>query len=99
MPIDFDAYSVEDKDTPLNARAPLKEEDKLWRISSLTAYVDDDTRIILLPEPESKRKVKIIDTKYEFSSVNDLIVRKLGIEGELKQSAEVKESKKFEDMT
>ena len=55
MPIDFDSYSIEDKDLILNKKAELKNEDKIWRISSLTAYVDFETKILLLPVPESKR--------------------------------------------
>jgi hypothetical protein len=42
----------------------LKSEEKIWRISALTTYVDADTKILILPQPESKRKVKIQDTKY-----------------------------------
>ena len=61
--------------------------------------MDDDTKILLLPVPESKRQVKIKDTKYDFSLKNDLIVRKLGIETELKVEDEDKEEKKFEEMT
>ena len=44
----------------------LEDDDKIWRISSLTAYVDDETKILLLPIPESKRTVKIKDTQYAF---------------------------------
>ena len=66
IPIDFDAYTIEDRELILNRDEPLKESDKIWRISSLTAFVDDDTKILLLPQPESKREVKIKDTKYNF---------------------------------
>ena len=51
----------------------LGEEDKIWRISSLTMFIDADTKILLLPQPESKRNVKIRDTKYAFSTVDDLV--------------------------
>jgi hypothetical protein len=35
----------------------------------MTAYVDEETKILLLPVPESKREVKIKDTTYNFTSV------------------------------
>ena len=44
----------------------------MWRISSLTASVDDETRILVVPLPESKRKVKVADTKYEAKTYTDL---------------------------
>ena len=66
VPIDFDAYSIEDKNLLLNGQKPLDDEDKIWRISSMTAYVDDETKILLLPVPESKREKKIRDTVYSF---------------------------------
>ena len=86
MPIDFQAYSVDDalsnvlkkrhdeepiaSDTLANE---IKKDEKLWRISSLTASVDDETRILILPQPESKRKVKVSDTKYEAKTYQDLL--------------------------
>lgn len=51
----------------------LEDKDMVWRISSLTAYVDDETKILLLPVPESKRKTKIMDTKYTFNKVGDVL--------------------------
>ena len=83
LPIDFDAYSIEDKDIILNKAASLEQEDKIWRISSLTSFVDFETKIILLPLPESKREVKIKDTKYTFSSIGDLLDKKAKIEHQL----------------
>jgi hypothetical protein len=38
-----------------DAGKPLPESEKIWRISSLTTFVDADTKILLLPIPESKR--------------------------------------------
>ena len=65
--MDFDAYSIADKNTlavkgKLDMNRPLNENEKVWRISSLTAQVDEDTKILLLPLPESKRKTRIQDT-------------------------------------
>lgn len=57
----------------LNKAESLTEYDKIWRISSLTAFVDNDTKILLLPQPESKRKTKIIDTIYSLVKVGDLL--------------------------
>ena len=99
IPIDFDAYSVEDKATLLREQAELEEKDRLWRISSLTAYVDDETKILLLPLPESKRTTKIKDTTYSFKTVGDLMNRKREIENLLMPSEEVVEVKRFEDKT
>jgi len=64
----------------LNKQEKLKDDDQIWRISSLTAYVDSDTKILLMPVPESKRKVKIKDTKYSFEKVGDLIAKRDSIE-------------------
>ena len=43
----------------------------MWRISSLTASVDDDTKIMILPLPESKRATKIKETKYLMQTYKD----------------------------
>lgn len=43
---------------------PIAKDEKLWRISSLTASVDEETKILILPLPESKRPVKVTDTNY-----------------------------------
>lgn len=64
IPVDFEAYSIADRPTleneaSIDKSAPIKDTEKLWRISSLTTFVDADTKILLLPLPESKRKVKI----------------------------------------
>ena len=64
----------------LNKSAKLSDEEQLWRISSLTAFVDNETKILLLPLAESKRQTKIIDTKYEIDTVKDLIEAKSKIE-------------------
>ena len=45
----------------------------MWRISSLTASVDDETTILILPLPESKRKVKVSETKYEAKTYGDFV--------------------------
>ena len=67
IPVDFDAYSII-ADTPAlqiaDPAAPIDKSQKVWRISSLTAQVDDDTRILVLPVPESKRVTKIAETSY-----------------------------------
>ena len=51
----------------------LEKQDKIWRISSLTASIDDDTKILILPLPESKRSIKIVDTKYDIETYEDLM--------------------------
>jgi hypothetical protein len=66
VPVDFDAYSIPDLGT--QNRGTIKKEEKIWRISSLTASVDDETKILILPLPESKRQVKIVDTVYQLAS-------------------------------
>jgi hypothetical protein len=33
----------------------IEDNEKIWRISSLTSFIDFDTKILLLPMPESKR--------------------------------------------
>jgi hypothetical protein len=58
-------------DNEYGAKA-IEKDEKIWRISSLTASVDDETRILVIPVPESKRKTKIVDTKYTLKSYEDL---------------------------
>ena len=98
IPIDFDAYTIEDRELILNSGEKLNESDKIWRISSLTAFVDEETKILLLPQPESKREVKIKDTKYEFQKVGDLMERKAKIEKDLEPEEQQKD-KTYEEMT
>lgn len=70
VPVDFDAYTIPDlKLQQKQSDKNLSNEDKIWRISSLTASVDDETKILILPLPESKRRVKIIDTLYQLSTI------------------------------
>ena len=52
---------------------PMENKEKVWRISSLTASVDDDTKIMILPLPESKRAVKISETQYQLQSYKDFV--------------------------
>lgn len=74
IPIDFDSYSILDEDLlKKEEQLSLAEEDKIWRISSLTMFIDSDTKILLLPMPESKRQTKIRDTKYEYNTIGDLV--------------------------
>lgn len=70
----------------------------MWRISSLTAQVDDDTRILVLPVPESKRATKIQDTFYNVKSYSDLISRTSTIEERLAITA-ASQPKLYEDKT
>jgi hypothetical protein len=64
----------------------------------MTAYVDDETKILLLPIPESKRLKKIKDTVYSFEKVDDLLNRKNEIEESLADD-ESQDTKRFEDKT
>lgn len=75
--MDFDSYSIldratQDKRKELDASLPIPDDEKIWRISSLTTFVDDDTKILILPLPESKRKVRIQDTQYTERVYEDL---------------------------
>lgn len=83
IPVDFDAYSII-ADTPAlqisDPAAPIDKSQKVWRISSLTAQVDDDTRILVLPVPESKRVTKISETRYSVLNYPDLLSRTANIE-------------------
>ena len=101
VPIDFAAYSIEDSKILLNKQKPLEDDDKIWRISSMTAFVDEETKILLLPVPESKRSVKIKDTTYSFKKVEDLLNNKAVIEKALEGSddEEISKNKRFEDKT
>ena len=85
VPIDFQAYTIQDGASPILAKVhsetglskeemakPVAQDERLWRISSLTASVDDETKILIVPVPESKRSVKVADTKYEVKTYGDL---------------------------
>lgn len=100
IPVDFDAYTIPDRATveaPKQTEEPLPDKEKVWRISSLTTFVDADTKILLLPIPESKRKVKIQDTKYTFKTYGDLLNRSQSLQTELKSREE--KNVRFEDKT
>ena len=86
VPIDFQAYTIDDQKSPImNKRTEeqslqagvlektIDKDEKMWRISSLTASVDDETTILILPLPESKRKVKVSETKYEAKTYGDFV--------------------------
>ena len=52
VPIDFAAYTIPDNQIKSQSRvldAKLQKDDKIWRISSLTASIDDETKILILP--------------------------------------------------
>lgn len=78
IPTDFDAYSIispaliQRLDTVVKEEE-LSKDENIWRVSSLTAYLDEDTKILLLPKLDSKRKVKVIDTVYKLNTYSDLI--------------------------
>ena len=79
VPIDFEAYSIQDVEMSED-KGSLVDDSKIWRISSLTAAVDADTKILLLPQPEAKRTKKFIDTSYNFKTVEDIFAMKAEIE-------------------
>ena len=72
VPVDFDAYSIVDQNKKTE-KGPLSNDERIYRISSLTAAVDDETKILVLPLPESKRSVKIADTKYTQNTIEKLL--------------------------
>lgn len=70
VPVDFDSYTIPDQAARDTGKLP--NEERIWRISSLTASVDDETKILVLPLAESKRAVKIQDTQYSTDSFETL---------------------------
>lgn len=80
-----------------NTDKDIDENDKIWRINSLTTFIDFDTKILLLPMPESKRKIKIKDTKYELQKIGDLSKKITEIEDSLSQKKQEYQTKRFED--
>ena len=50
VPVDLDAYTIMEKDFQAS-KDPLNPKERIWRISSLVASVDSETRILLLPTP------------------------------------------------
>ncbi len=108
VPIDFEAYSILDvktrdsidKDKPAEGEKALKDkpievDEKVWRISSLTTYVDEDTKILLLPLPESKRKTKLEETIYGHKVYSDIIMSGENVFEKLTE----RKSVRFEDKT
>lgn len=59
--------------------------------------MDDDTKILILPQPESKRKVKIVETVYSLKTYKDLFDMDAKVESSLKPETE--EVKRYEDKT
>ena len=70
----------------------------MWRISSLTASVDDETRILVVPLPESKRKVKVADTKYNAKTYTELYNLIMSAEEQLSPETDGS-AKRFDDKT
>ena len=62
-------------------------------------FIDTDTKILLLPLPESKREVKIKDTKYQFKYAKDVLDKDEAICLSLKSENKSEENKRFEDKT
>jgi len=62
-------------------------------------FIDTDTKILLLPLPESKREVKIKDTKYELKTPKDVLDKNEIIQTSLKSENKSVENKRFEDKT
>ena len=60
--------------------------------------MDEETRILILPLPESKREVKAADTKYEISSYGDLLSTTRGFKKSLTSDAEGS-PRRYEDRT
>ena len=114
VPIDFNAYTIEDQTS--KSIAELRDEtlekakknqtgesaidpaEKMWRISSLTASVDDETRILVVPLPESKRKVKVADTKYNAKTYTELYNLIMSAEEQLSPETDGS-AKRFDDKT
>lgn len=88
---------IEDKRHELSKKE-ISNEEKIWRIKSLRVSVDDDTRILLLPLPESKRSKKLIDTRYTYQTYQDIFRRYERKQEDLENSLN-EEYKRFEDKT
>jgi hypothetical protein len=107
-PIDLEEYDMPDFDTYLKfknfdqfediKKKSISSEEKVWRIKKLRVAVDQDTRILLLPLPESKRDHKLIDTRYYLNTYNDLFERYASHENKLIK-AEEGSYKRHEDKT
>ena len=88
---------IEDKRHELSKKE-ISNEEKIWRIKSLRVSVDDDTRILLLPLPESKRSKKLIETRYTYQTYQDIFRRYERKQEDLEDSLN-EEYKRFEDKT
>ncbi len=79
--------------------ANIVEDEKIWRIKSLRVSVDEDTKILLLPLPESKRSKRLYETRYSLSTYRDLldpyqIAKKQG-----EVDAPMPSGRRYEDLT
>lgn len=103
-PLDLEEYTILDPKTKLKIEENFENEDlraadilkdeKIWRIKSLRVSVDEDTKILLLPLPKSKRTKELVETRYNFSKYGDLIPY-------VKESSETvpADYKRFQDKT
>uniref|UniRef100_A0A7S3JE05 Uncharacterized protein n=1 Tax=Euplotes harpa TaxID=151035 RepID=A0A7S3JE05_9SPIT len=107
-PIDLEEYDLpdsklfkeiqdEDKRQEIS-KQKISSDEKIWRIKSLRVSVDDDTRILLLPLPESKRSKKLVETEYNLDSYQD-IIRRFERKQEKYEHLLDEEYKRFEDKT
>jgi len=98
VPVDFDAYTIPDLERVNESKnGDISKEEKIWKISSLTASIDDETKILILPQPESKRATKIVETTYGLTSYESLKECVSEVEGSLAEEKQV--VKRFEDKT
>jgi len=82
-PLDLEEYTILDPKTKAQMEENFESEDmrsadilkdeQMWRIKSLRVSVDEDTKILLLPLPKSKRTKELIDTRYSFKTYGDLV--------------------------
>ena len=66
----------------------------------MTASVDDETKILILPLPESKRRTKVAQTKYDSNTYGDLVSKIDSINSDLASVEDGGSSaKRFDDKT
>ena len=82
-PIDLSEYCIPSKESikaaalpegdPLRRSGEIVAEELVWRVRSLKAVVDDDTKILVRPLPESKKAKKMLEARYAFRTYADMV--------------------------
>lgn len=95
LSVETNKYLDENKENKEVLESEIKPDEKIWRIKTLRVSVDEDSRILLLPLPKSKRTKELWEARYTHSTYNDL----LRYVNEDPESTMLPSNKRYEDLT